>query len=224
MADLKTRDLPATTTLQDTDLVEVSVDDLGGGFDSEHIVVSDLKTELNVGVLQDFYVDAAAMAPATTDGAEANTEEYVVTPALTVDQLLFDTTTEEFAHFKVQMPSRWDLGTIKFKAFWSADAGTPASDTVAWKLAAQAVSDDDPIDPGGSIAGSATVVDTLLATDDLHVTDAGTVTVDGTPALHDMIFFVVSRDVAADILASDAKLLGIAIQYTESDTQPTAWS
>ena len=51
------------------------------------------------------------------------------------------------------------------------------------------------------------------------------ITVGGTPALHDLLLFKVSRLPAddGDTLVGDARLLGVLIQYTESSTEPSAW-
>jgi hypothetical protein len=65
--------------------------------------------------------------------------------------------------------------------------------------------------------GSAqTVTDTLIATDDMHITSAtSAVTIGGTPAANTPILFQIYRDADAggDTLSSDARLLGVEILF-----------
>lgn len=176
------------------------------------------------GVYRTIYVDAAAMVPRTTDGAEAATEEYATNDIMS-DHYLFDgATTNEGVQFKMMMPDEWDGSTIKVKVFWDAASGASASDGVVWSISAGAISNDDAID---AVLGTAqTVTDTVIAVGDLHVSAAtSALTVGGTPALGDLIWFEVERlqDNGSDTMAEDAKLLGIAIQYAESATEPSSW-
>ena len=50
---------------------------------------------------------------------------------------------------------------------------------------------------------------------DLDVTaESGAITIAGTPAAGDQVFFEISRDVSEDSLTADAKLLGIKLFFT----------
>lgn len=168
------------------------------------------------------YVDAAAMVARTTNGAEAATEEYATNDVM-VDHYLFDTTTSEGVQFKWMLPDEWDRGTVKVKVFWDAASGASAADQVSWGVRAAAVSDDDAID--GSWGTAVTTDDTVTAVGDCHVTPAtGALTVGGTPALGDMTFFEVYRNVGGnDNMTEDAKLLGIAIQYGVDTSAASQW-
>ena len=175
------------------------------------------------GVVREIYIDAAAMAPRTTNGAAAAIDEYATNDIIS-DHYLFDGITEEGVQFKVAMPDAWDRGTIKAKFFWDGATGATASDGVTWGIAAQARSNDDAID--NAFAASVDTDDALTAVGDLHVTAASAaITVSNTPAIGDIIWFEVTRVVGDtnDTMAEDAKLLGVQIQYTEGSTEPAAW-
>ena len=175
-------------------------------------------SQTNVGVYRDIYIDAAAMVPRDTNGAEALTKEFA-TNDIMIDYLAFDSTTEEGVQFKMMMPDEWDRSTIKLKFFW--DAAVTASGTVIWGVKAGALSNDDAID--AALGTQITVTDTLLAVGDMHISPAtAAVTVGGTPALEDMIIFQVVATTGGTI-AVDQFLMGIAIQYKESTTTPVIW-
>lgn len=154
---------------------------------------------------------AASMQPATTNGAAAGAVETTTNKVLyrTLD---FDQTTQELAGFVVPMPKGWNEGTVTFRAIWTAASGTGG---VTWGLAGLARSDDDPIDTAYSSAVTST--DTLLSTGDAHRSpESSALTIAGTPATDDTVFFRVSRVVAdaGDTLTGDARLIGIELYIT----------
>lgn len=169
---------------------------------------------------REMWVDAGEMHGRTTGGAASATVE-LTTNKVNFDCFDFDQTTVEYVQFKWSPPENWDLGTIKAKFFWTAASG---SGDVVWALQAVAVSDDDAMDV--AFGSAQAVTDTLLAVDDCHVTAAtAAITVGGTPATGDLVYFQVYRDAAAggDTLAVDARLLGVKIQYQEATTVSAAW-
>jgi len=174
------------------------------------------------GVYRHLYIAAASFAPRTTNGAEAATEEYV-TNDITLDQYLFDTTTEEGIQVAYMMPDEWDLGTIKYKIIWDPATGASAADTVSWGVRAGAISNDDPID--AALGTQIVVNDIVIAVGDVHVSPASAaLTIAGTPALGDLCVFQVVRNVSGtDDMVEDAKFLGLAIQYKESTTEASIW-
>jgi hypothetical protein len=178
-------------------------------------------TSSRTGIVRELYIDAADMVPSVTAGATADTEERGDS---TVDQLLFAASGTTSVQFKRRMPDTWDLGPVAVIMYWDADGGASPGETVNWNVIANALSDDDPIDHA-SLAGT-DVRDDFIAVGDLHVTDKVGFTIAGTPALDDLILFRLERlaDDASDDLADVAKLLGVAIQYTESETEPSAWT
>lgn len=168
-------------------------------------------------------IDAAAMVPCTTNGAEAGTYEYG-TNDIDVDYYAFDDgATEERVQTKLVMPEDWDRSTVKVKFYWANASGASASDTVEWGIKAGALSNDDAID--AALGDPVTISDTLIADGDLHVTSAtGALTVGGTPALGDLIVFEIYRNTdGTDDMAEDAWLLYAVIQYVTSNTAVSAW-
>lgn len=170
------------------------------------------------------WIPAGAMIPNTTNGAAAGTSESATNDHMQ-DYLSFDAVTEEFAGFNLVMPENWDRGTIKAKFYWlpGTNSGDPG-DTVEWELAAVAMGDDDALD--AALGTSQVISDAVLAGEsaDVHITAATpALTVGGTPALGDMIYFRVSRNVSGtDDFGYDAVLLGVLIQYQVSNTV-SAW-
>ena len=170
------------------------------------------------------YVDAGALVPCTTNGALQGTKEYG-TNDIDLDYYAFDGgVTEERVQFKLRMPEGWDLSTLKAKFVWSSDTGSTATDTVEWAIKAGALSDNDAID--AALGTPQVISDVLLADNgaDLQVSAATpAITIGGTPALGDMIVFEVYRNTdGTDVMAEDAWLFGIEIQYRVRK-QITAW-
>jgi len=170
------------------------------------------------------WIPANAMSPLYTNGAAPASTEYP-TNDIQCDYLAFDPATEEFAAFNIAMPEAWDLGTVKVKFYWIpvTSAGAPG-DTVEWKIAANAISNDDEVD---TAMGTAQVISDAVLTGeaaDLHITAATpALTIGGTPALGDMVHFKVSRNVSGtDTFAYDALLFGILIQIKKGVTV-VAW-
>lgn len=163
---------------------------------------------------QTIFVPAGAMRPTVSNGCAflAQLETTAGRPDLQV--LDFDATADEHAQFQVAFPKSWDGGTVTFRAFWTTAGAVTTGVAVA--LQAVAVSDDDTIDVA---YGTAVVVtdDALNAAEDLMVTaESSAVTVAGTPAEADMVFFRVFRDVsdANDDMTQDMRLIGIQLLYT----------
>ena len=170
------------------------------------------------------WIPAGSMIPNTTNGPAAGTSESASNDHMQ-DYLSFDTTTEEFAGFNLVMPENWDRGTIKAKFYWlpSSNSGDPGN-TVEWEIAAVAMSDDDALD--AALGTGQVISDAVLTGEsaDVHVSGATpAITVGGTPALGDMIYFRVSRNVGGtDDFGYDAVLLGVLIQYQVTNTV-SAW-
>lgn len=167
------------------------------------------------------FIPAGAMTPATTSGAAAATKE-ATTNKQNYDVFAFDGASTESVWFVVRMPDIWDLGTLKAVFHWAPDTG--GSGAVVWGLCSVAVSNDDAIDvaPGTEV----TVADSVIAVGDLHTTSAtSAMTVGGTPAAGDVVFFKVRRipSDAGDTMTQDALLLGLTLQWRESATEASAW-
>ena len=152
---------------------------------------------------------AAAMQPAATNGAAQAVLE-TGSNAVLYRTLDFDTTTQEFAGFTIPMPKNWNDGTVTFQPIWTAASG---SGTVVWALQAVALSDDDAIDTAYGTEQTST--DTLLAAGDVHIgPTSSAITIAGTPATDDMVFFRIKRVPGSDTLGVDARLIGIRLFFT----------
>lgn len=157
------------------------------------------------------FIPAGAMTARTTNGAASGTTELATNDVM-LSSLDFDQTTEEGAGFWIAMPKSWNESTVTFKPFWTAASG---SGGVVWGLAAYSFSDDDALDT--AVSGQQTSTDTLLAANDMHIgSESSAITIGGTPAEGDMVYFEITREVAngSDTLTADAKLLGVHVYIT----------
>ncbi|MHA1952257.1 MAG: hypothetical protein ACW987_20665 [Candidatus Thorarchaeota archaeon] len=178
--------------------------------------------ETRIGQYREIWIDAGAMVPRTTNGATSATEEYAANDIMS-DHFLFDGATEEGVQFRLTMPDDYDLGTVKAKVYWDAASGASAADTVEWGVAGGAISNDIAIDT--ALGTPATINDVVIAVGDLHISPASSaITIAGTPALADLMWFEVTRQVAGtDDMVEDAKLLGVAIQYKTLNAGSSQW-
>ena len=216
LPDLPAAASPATTALVET--ADATTGSSGKTTIAQLLAAGGAKTT-RTGVRRTMYVNAGAMIPRTTNGAQRSTVE-LATSDIMYDVLLFDTTTAEAAGVWVQMPPTWDGSTVTAKAHWTATAGT-AAQTVQWQFSARGFGNDDVLDQ--SLPAATAVSDALIATGDMHITStSAAITVAGTATAGTPVYFQVARDVAGDNLAADAGLLGFVIEYTESTTEPAA--
>ena len=182
----------------------------------QHICNGFSNTDLStpgMGFLRTIYVPATAMFPMATNGAVAGTYEYATNDTVQT-YYAFDDSTEQFVSFSMPFPEGWDRGTIKAKFFWSSETGSSAGDTVEWKISLTAISDNDALDVAWG--GAQVISDDVLAADgaDLQLSAATpAITVQGTPALGDLITVRISRTgTAPDDMAEKAWLFGVWIQ------------
>lgn len=161
---------------------------------------------------QDIWVGASSMWPRATNGCAALARTEMATSLVNLQTLDFDQTTQEFAQFCVQLPRNYNNGTITFLVHWTASAG---SGGVVWSLQGGAYSNDDALTT--ALGTAVTVSDTLITANDNHITSRSTaVTIAGTPADLDLLYFQISRVTGdgSDTLTADAKLIGISIELT----------
>jgi hypothetical protein len=159
---------------------------------------------------QDLWIGAAAMWARTTSGCAALAKTEMTTSLVNIQSLDFDQTTQEFAQVVLSLPRNWNNGTVTAKVYWTAASG---AGTVQWGISGGAYSNDDALTV--ALGSAITVDDTLIAANDLHITDAtSAITLAGTPADSDFLAFQISRNPASDTLTADAKLLGIVITLT----------
>lgn len=162
---------------------------------------------------QELYIPIAQIFPSITNGCAAVAKTETATNKQNLLSLDFDQTTQEYAEFTVWMPSNWLTAYSVFVApVWTAAAGTPGQ-TVVWNVQGRAYADDDAIDQAWGSAQASE--DELLATGDIHYApQTGGITLAGSPSAGQLVQFRISRDVASDNLAADAKLLGLKLYYS----------
>jgi hypothetical protein len=159
------------------------------------------------------YIPASAMIPATTNGP-ASAQLESTTNKLNYAVLDFDGTTQEYAHFQVAFPKSWDEGTVTFKAFWTTT--NASTNGVAWGLQGIAASDGDTVDTAFGTAIYVVDNGQSSAAKQYVSAESSAVTIGGTPAESDIVYFRFTRDPAngSDDMTQDARLVGIQLFYT----------
>jgi hypothetical protein len=154
------------------------------------------------------WIDAGAMLPDATAEASSKTGTNG-----NVDVFLMANTEKVYA--KWTPPPQWDGGTIDVDVYWTA-TGATAGHKVKWNLAAQAGGNDDAWDVAFPTP-TATADDDVIASGDIHVISASSITVGGTPADGDCVFFEIERTASgATQMSQEAELLGIRVKYQNS--------
>lgn len=158
------------------------------------------------------WIPARDMSPSASGGCAALATIASAANQPDIQTLDFDQTTQEFAQFAVLMPKRWDRGTVTFAPVWSHAAA--ATFGVVWELQAVAVSNDDAIAVAyGTAVGS---TDTGGTTNDVYIgPESAAITVAGSPAVGDVVFFRLARAPVngSDTLNADARLHGIELYF-----------
>ena len=167
---------------------------------------------VKVAGVETIWVPANSMYPNTTNGCALITQvELSNGPEIKV--LDFDASSDENAQFSVAFPKSWNEGTITFKAYFTV-TGTNTG-TVAWGLSGVAIADDDSINTAFGTNVVATAKAHSGTSNDLDVTaESGAVTIAGSPAAGEQVFFQIMRDVSADNQSGDARLLGVQLFFT----------
>ena len=158
------------------------------------------------------WVPANSMYPNSTNGC-ADLAQVELSNGPEIKTLDFDKDSDEFAQFSVAFPKSWNEGTVTFQAFFTADSTNTG--TTAWGLSGVAIADDDSINTALGTQVVATAKAMSGTANDLAVAnESGAVTIAGSPSVDEEVFFQISRDVSADSLTADAKLLGIKLFFT----------
>ena len=169
-------------------------------------------TAVKVAGKETIWVPAVAMYPNTTNGC-ADIAQTELSNGPEIKTLNFDKDSDEFAQFAVAFPKSWNEGTVTFQPFFTAD--TTNTGTTAWGLSGVSISDDDSINTAFGTQVVATAKAMSGTANDLAVAnESGAVTIAGSPSVNEEVFFQISRDVSADTLTADAKLLGIKLFFT----------
>jgi len=154
------------------------------------------------------WIDAGALLP------DANAEASSKTGTNgNVDVMLMANTEKVYA--KWTPPPQWDGGTISVDLYWTA-TGATAGHKVKWNVAAQAGGNDDAWDTVFPTP-TATADDDVIASGDIHIIPASAITVGGTPADGDCVFFEIERTASgATQMSQEAELLGVRVNYENS--------
>jgi len=166
------------------------------------------------------WVPANFMRPTVSNGCAALVD--VETTAGRPDQqvLDFDGSADEFAQFDFALGNSWNVSTFTFQAYYThltavtTDVAWALQTDVAWALQGVSVANDETIDV---VYGTAVVVvDTLLnAAEDEHITaESSAVTLGGTVAALNHLYFRFFRDVSADDTSTDARFIGLILFLT----------
>ena len=161
---------------------------------------------------ESIWIPAVAMYPTTTNGCAdlAQTELTAGQPEL--KSLDFDKDSDEFAQFAIAFPKSWNEGTVTFQPFFTAN--TTNTGSAKFIVAGVAVANDGPIDAAFG-TGQGTAIGFSGTANDLMVgNESSAITIAGSPAAGEQVFFNIFRDVSADNLTADAKLLGIKLFFT----------
>ena len=161
---------------------------------------------------ESIWIPAVAMYPNTTAGC-ADLAQVELSNGPEIKTLDFDKDSDENAQFAVAFPKSWNEGTVTFQAFFTADSTNTG--TVSWVLAGVAIADNDSINTAFGTGVAPTAKAHSGTANDLDVTaESGAITIAGSPSTDEEVYFQITRDVSADSLTADAKLLGIKLFFT----------
>jgi hypothetical protein len=160
------------------------------------------------------YIAAGSMAPSVTGGCATLARIASAANQPDIVSIDFDATTQEYAQFALTMPKSWNEGTVTFAPVWS-HAATTTDFGVVFDLQGYAASNDDAI--ATAFGTAQTSADTGGTTNDIYMgPESSAVTIAGTPAAEDTVFFRLSRVTGngSDTMAIDARLHGVVLYIT----------
>jgi hypothetical protein len=212
--------LPALYFDQDTGIYSPSDNAVGitaGGslvaqFDSSGVTIGGALAR-TAGV-EDMWIPAAAMRPTSSNGCAAITDVETTSGKPDLQVLDFDKDSDEFAQFSVAFPKSWNIGNVTFQAYWT--SASTNTGTVAWAMSGTCIGDNDTIDESYPTPTVATAKAHSGTAEDLNISAvSGAMTIENA-ADGELTFFQILRDVSADDHSSDARLIGVKINYTTS--------
>ena len=199
-----------TITITDGSNGNITIAPNGTGV-AQAVDAGDNTAAIKIAGKETIWIPAIAMYPNSTNGAEAAQVELSNGPEIKV--LDFDKSSDEFAQFAVAFPKSWNAGTVTFQAFFTATSTDTG--TTSWALQGVALADNGDLNTAFGTAVAPTAKAHSGTSNDLDVTaESGAVTIAGSPGDDEYVFFQVSRDVSADDLDADARLLGIKLFFT----------
>lgn len=167
------------------------------------------------GGATNLWVPASAWIPRSTSGAGVDSREIGATNRTNWDEVLFDTTTQEFCQATVVMPSNYNNNTISARFYWSCSTAPSGSNNgIVMGIRGRAFGDNVTLD--AAMGAGQTVADTVQTLNFMHVTSATpAVTIDGTPAANKAVQFEIYRapSDSLDNYGFDVRLLGVEIIF-----------
>ena len=154
------------------------------------------------------------MYPSETGGSP-NPETVEITADANrpvIKAIAFDKDTDEYAQFSVAFPKSWNEGTVTFQPYFTAN--TTNTGTALFMLKGVAISDDYAISTDFGTAQGTAKAHSGTAYDLDVGAESSAITIAGSPAAGDQVFFAIFRDVSGDDLTSDALLTGIKLFFT----------
>ena len=206
-----------TLTPKGTGEIVIAAGDLNYGGTAVTSTGAELNKLDGAGTLKEagketIWIPAVAMYPNTTNGCAA-LAQVELSNGPEIKTLDFDKDSDEFAQFAVAFPKSWNEGTVTFQAFFTADSTNTG--TTAWGLSGVSLADNDSCNTAFGTQVVATAKAHSGTANDLNVTaESGAVTIAGSPSTDEQVFFQISREVSADDLTADSKLLGIKLFFT----------
>ncbi len=199
-----------TITITDAANGDITIAPNGTGV-AKAVDAADATGAIKIAGKETIWVPASAMYGNTTNGAEAGQTELGNGPELkTLD---FDKDSDEFAQFAIAFPKSWNEGTVTFQAFFTAD--TTNTGTTVFGLQGVALADNGDLNTAFGSAEFNTAKAMSGTANDLAVTaESGAITIGGSPGADEYVFLQIFRDVSADSLTADAKLLGVKLFFT----------
>jgi hypothetical protein len=162
---------------------------------------------------QTFWIPATIILANVTTGPGTTTAQ-TATSGVVSRSLDFDTAIQEYAQFGIQMPKKWNEGTLVCQFVWY--QATTAAGGVVFSIQSTSYANAEGID--STNFGTAVTATTTGGTGNtVYVSpETSAMTVGGSPTQENYVVFRVTRDVAnaSDTLAQDARLLGVKIAYT----------
>ena len=200
------------------DIVEIIAHDIVGIADTVSAVnggnfggdISSGGLPVKVAGKESMWIPSLAMKPTVTNGCASHASVETTSGRPDMIVLDFDKDSDEFAQFAIAFPKSWDEGTITFQVYW---AGIAATTNCVWTLQGVAIADNTTIDV---VYGTAVAVDDAAqgAVEELLVSAvSGAVTIAGSPAVDELCYFRIGRDISADNMAGDGRLLGIKLFF-----------
>ena len=200
-----------TITITDAANGDITIAPNGTGV-AKAVDAGDSTGAIKIAGKETIWVPAVAMYPNTTNGC-AGLAQTELSNGPELKTLDFDKDSDEFAQFAVAFPKSWNEGTVTFQAFFT--AATTNTGTTSWALQGVALADNGDLNTAFGTAVAPTAKAMSGTSNDLAVTaESGAVTIAGSPRTDEYVFFQISRDVSADDLTADAKLLGIKLFFT----------